>query len=276
MVIALAYLERLEISLDVLTYRLCVHEVHRSAGNRLALAQRNLCRIGRQILGSIESEMMAENIAVSLAVEIKIRVVGKIDHGRGIRLGCKGQTKLVLLAPVVTRHSLDSARIAHLAILGIIKELNTALILAALPDLVLEALRTAVEMVRTVIDRKSVLLAVKLELAESDTVGISAWHLSRAWTVSEIACRLRITEHHVSHIAVLVRNNRRNDAGTYIGKLHISTALILHRIKEDILSALGLAPEFLCYSHMFSVFIFLEAIFKIRIFSRLVKRNQNI
>jgi hypothetical protein len=79
--------------------------------------------------------------------------------------------------------------------------------LTAFPNLVLETLRTTMEMVRAIVYRKSVLHTVESELSESDTVGITARNLACARSVSEIAGRLRISENNIGEIAILVRNN---------------------------------------------------------------------
>jgi hypothetical protein len=150
---------------------------------------------------------MAEDITVTLAVEIEIRVVCEVDHGRCVRLGSESETKLVLLCPLIAGNGLYSTRIALLAVLRIIHELDTALMLTAFPYLVLESLRTTMEMVRAIVYRKSVLHSVESELSKSYTVGITARNLAGARSVSEIAGRLRISENNIGEIAVLVRNN---------------------------------------------------------------------
>jgi hypothetical protein len=157
---------------------------------------------------------MAEDITVTLAVEIEICMVCEIDHSRSIRLGGEGETKLVLLCPLIARNCLHSARITLLAVLRIIHELYTALMLTAFPNLVLETLRTTMEMVRAIVYRKGVLHSVKSELSESDTIGITARNLTRARTIAEIACRFCISENDVSKITILVRHHDRHDAGT--------------------------------------------------------------
>jgi hypothetical protein len=271
MIITLADLQRLEISLDVLPDRLLIDEVHRSAGYRLAFSERNLSLVGREIFRSVEPEIMTEDVAVTLAVEIEICVVGEVDDSRSVRLGGKGEAKLIFLGPLIARNCLEGSRIAHFTILRIIKELYSTLMLTALPDLVLEAFRTAMKVVRAVVDRKGVFLAVELELAESDAVGISSRHLARAWTVAEIAFRLRISEHHVSQIAVLVRHHDRNDSRSDARKLYVCALLILESIKVNLLTALGLSPKFLHYVHICCVFVLKIGNIKIIIFLRDVK-----
>ena len=63
------------------------------------------------------------------------------------------------------------------------------------------------EMILSIVDRESVLLAVKSELAFGDTVGKTSRHLSAARSVVEIALWLVVSENYVSKLSVLVRNH---------------------------------------------------------------------
>ena len=103
-VIALSDLQCLEISLDVASYRLRIDEIHRSAGYRLAVAKRNLCPVGRKILGAVELEHVTEDVSRALPVEIEIYMVGKVDDGRSIALCRKGETEVIVLAPLIVSH----------------------------------------------------------------------------------------------------------------------------------------------------------------------------
>lgn len=90
--------------------------------------------------------------------------------------------------------------------------------LARLPYLVLETFRSAMKMVRSVVDRKFILLAFEGEAASGYTVGIAARTLARARTVSEITLGLRIAYHHVGELAVPVGYVDRYYGSTYIAK----------------------------------------------------------
>ena len=60
-------------------------------------------------------------------------------------------------------------------------------------------------------------------LAEGDTVGITARSLARARSITEVTHRISVAENYVCKIALLVRNDNGNDAGTYIRELHVCT-----------------------------------------------------
>ena len=159
---------------------------------------------------------MVQDCSASFAVEVEVSVACKIEYSRSISLSCNGKTKFVFLRPLIAGNCLESSGITHFAIFAVVKELYSAFVLAAFPDLVLEALRTTVKMVRTVVYRKIVLHPVKSEAAFADTVCKTSRHLSHTRSVTEIALRLSITKYHIRHIPVLVRNDSTDKCGTYI------------------------------------------------------------
>ena len=180
-----------------------------------------------------------------MAVEVEICVICEIEDSRSICLSCDGQAKFAVLCPLISRNSLEGTRITLLTILGEIKKLDTALVLTAFPYLVLETLRTAMKMVRTIVNRKSIFRSVKSELAKCDTVGVTSGNLSCTRTVTKIIHRVIISQDNICKHSILVRNNHGHDSCTYIRKLHISAFFILKSISEYLFSTRGLAPKLL-------------------------------
>ena len=158
---------------------------------------------------------MSENITVSFTIKVEICVVCKIEDCRSTGLSGQSKTEFIFLCPFIARNCLQCTWIAHFAILGIVKELHSVIVLAAFPDLVLETFRTAMKMVRTVIYRKRIFDSVQSKLSKSYSISKTSRHLSCAWTVSEITCCLRITQSDISQNPVLVWNDYRNDSCTY-------------------------------------------------------------
>ena len=68
-------------------------------------------------------------------------------------------------------------------------------------------------MVRSVVDRKRVLLSVQGEFTAGDTVCIAPRSLTGTRTVGDIVCRVFIADNYISQRAVAVRNNNGVDAG---------------------------------------------------------------
>ena len=163
--------------------------------------------------GSVEFELMVENVAITLSVEVEISVIGKVDNGGLIRPCSEIEFQGVILAPLVPGDDFKIAGITRLTILGEIHELHGVSSYPAIPDLVLETLRTSVKMVGTIVDRKGIFHTFQCELAFGDTVSESSWAFSGARAVGEIAFSLRIAENDIRHLSVLVRNSNRDDSG---------------------------------------------------------------
>ncbi len=153
-VIALAVIQCREVSLDLSPDLLELPEIHRSAGDRVRLPYRNQGLVCRQINLGVEFQLVVKNIPVALAVQIKIGVVGKVDDSCLVGLSRESQFQNIIFAPFVVRNDLQIARISSLAVLRKVLELNSITLDTAVPDLILESVRTAMQMVRAVVDRQ--------------------------------------------------------------------------------------------------------------------------
>ena len=203
-------------------------EVHRRSRHRSRVAERDEGAVGRKVCGGFELEIVP--LYESAAVEVEICVIGEVDYGLRIGLRAEGNPELVLLAPGVTDDHGQIAGISHLAVSGHILELHHPLVLAGLPYLVLETLRTTVEVVRTIIDREAVLHPVQAETACRNAVGVPSRALAQTRTVSKVILRLAVSEHHVAQLAVLVGNVRAHYGGSYVAERHGCARSIGHHI----------------------------------------------
>ena len=97
---------------------------------------------------------MIKDIPVPLAIQIEIGVVGKVHDSCLVGLRRESQFESVVLAPLVVGDNLQIAGITSLTVLRKVLELNGITFDAAVPHLILESIRTAVQMVRTVVDRQ--------------------------------------------------------------------------------------------------------------------------
>ena len=193
---------------------------------------------------------MAEYVSVPLSVEVEVCMVGQVDHRSFVGLGGKEQFEGIVLAPLITGDYLHVTGIASFAVLGEIHEFYGISVNAAFPNLVLEALRTAMEMVRPVVYRQSVFLSIQGELAEGNPVGKPSRAFSGTRAIGEVAHRIMIAQDDVCKLAILVRNGNADDSGTHAGKAHEGPVFICDRVKDYLLSAGGLAPGFLCNFHI--------------------------
>ena len=94
---------------------------------------------------------LAINCAVALTVEVEVGVVGQIDDSLPVTPGSQSQLKGILIAPHVMGYHFQIAGIAGLSVLRKIHELHGIPFDTALPDLVLETVGTAVQMVGTIV-----------------------------------------------------------------------------------------------------------------------------
>ena len=153
-VIPLTIVESREVSLDLLTDFLELPEIHRCTCNRVWLSYRNQGLVSRQIDLGVEFQLVIEDIPVPLAIQIEIGVVGKVHDSCLVGLSRECQLQRIVLAPFVVGDNLQIAGITSLTVLRKVLELNGITFDAAVPHLILESIRTAVQMVRTVVDRQ--------------------------------------------------------------------------------------------------------------------------
>ena len=170
---------------------------------------------------------------------------------RGVRFRRQDELELVVLAPLIVRDGLQVAGIPGLAVLGEVHEFHGVPLDAAVPNLVREAVRAAVQVVRAVVDRERVLLAVQRELAVLDAVREPAGHLAAARAVADVVQRVLVAEHDIVQLAVLVRDDDGDDGRADAGQLHIGAGGVLEGIAEDFLSVRGGRPQFLGDFHIF-------------------------
>ena len=219
-IVTLAIFQGGEVLLDILAYHLRLQEIHRRPGNRFGLAQGNEGFVGRKIDRSVQLQLMIQHRAAALAVEVEIHVIREVNHRGSVGFGREGELEGVVLAPLIMRHRLQVTRIARLAIGRKVQELYGIAADAALPDLILEPLRPAVQVVGTVVDGEGVHLAVQRERALGNAVGESARNLARARPIRKIGQRVGITQNHVGHFSVAVRHANAYDGGAHIAKPH--------------------------------------------------------
>lgn len=204
-----------EIFPDITSERLGYSEIHRSARHRHTLSLRYQSVISREIFRSIQPQLMRKDASAAFPVQVEIGVVGEVYNSRGIRLCRKSEPEFILFRPFISCHCFQISRISHFTILGEVHELHPVSFYTAFPYLVLESFRTAMKMVRTVIHRKSIFLAVQREMSQGYPVCIPSRNFPGAWPVAEITCRISVSQYHVGQLAIPVRNIDRDYAGTY-------------------------------------------------------------
>ena len=145
---------------------------------------------------------------VTLRGKIEIGVIRQIDHGVFVRRGPILNPQIALHQGV-PNHSRHVARITRLAIFALITQFHTILDRLCLPHHVVEAVRSTVKRVLSVIQRQGVLLAIQRKAAVRDAIRIAAndrpeeRNGSRV-EIGYVSIEIVETKHHVRRLAVAV------------------------------------------------------------------------
>ena len=193
---------------------------------------------------------MVKDVAVALSVEVEVGVVGQIDDSLPVAPGSQSQLKGILIAPHVMGYHFQIAGIAGLSVLGKIHELHGIPFDTALPDLVLETVGTAVQMVGTIVHGQFVLRSFKGKTTLGYSVGIAARTFAGTGTIPEIGFRGRIAKHDICKFSIPVRNADAHDSGTDAAEADNRTLGILHCVEENFLTVGGSSPQFLSDVHI--------------------------
>ena len=140
------------------------------------------------------------------------------------------------------RHHFEVAGIAGLAVGGKVHEFHGIVHYAAVPNLVLETLRAAVQVVGAVVDGQSIFHAVQGKFSLGDAVGEPAGNLTAARAVAKIIGRIFIADGNVFQLSVLVRNHNGHDSRTHAAQLHIGAGSVLEGVQVNLFSVGRSAP----------------------------------
>ena len=149
-----------------------------------------------------------------MAREVPVSVVGEVYHGRSVGFGTKGQLQLAGIAPAVCGAHGELSGVSGFAVgSGVAHCHGVAVGADKAPELVLEAVGAAVEVVGAVVDGEAVFLSVDNEVPSGYAVGISARHFSGAGAVGYVVGWVGIAENHIGELARAVGYVNLYDAG---------------------------------------------------------------
>ena len=149
-------------------------EVHHRAAHRRDLAGRDQRVVHRREPVRHQHQFVAEDVALPVAGQVEVAVVRQVDDGRLV--GGRGvvEPQLVPVGQRVGDRGRQRARVAFLHVRAHVGELHGGAVGRRHdlrpPHALVEALHAAVQVVRPVVGRERVLLAVELELALGDPV----------------------------------------------------------------------------------------------------------
>ena len=158
-------------------YRFRFCEVHRRIFDTLQFAGRYQPFIYRGIAIGVEHKLVAENIARTLACEIPVAVIGKVQYCGLIRSCFILHFQFVFRRERVCYGAFEVSRIAFLAVFAEVAQPENCFVAGALglldfPNDFIESLYPAVQVIGPVIDGQRIFDSVQRELTLSDTISI--------------------------------------------------------------------------------------------------------
>ncbi len=206
-----------------LAYGVRLAEVERRTLDRHNLARRNHQRIDWRYVRGVDAQLVVENRAVALAVQIKKRVVREVHDRRCVGRGGVCYDKFVVRRERVFHLYFAIAGEAVLPVGQCRVEDNLALAdRLDLPHYAVDAERAAVQRLTVVVLRQRVLLAVERKATARYAIG--AWpYGSPQKPLARVVCVATdavVADFNVGIVAVAVGYPQRHDARAVVGYLH--------------------------------------------------------
>ena len=163
---------------DPRTDRRGLGEVHRRTLDRGQAAGGDQRAVDRQVMVGIDHHQLVEDAALGPAAQVPVGVIGEVD-GRGLVGGGRVvHLQLVVVIERVDHRGGEVAGVTFVAVGTEVRQLDAHKILVlqrlGLPDRLVEALLSTVEVVGAVVGGQGIGLAVQRELALGDAVGVAA------------------------------------------------------------------------------------------------------
>ena len=206
-IIAVSQNQLFIVLVDAFADRSGLAEVHGRALDRPQLAGRNQGLVHRRKPVSVEQEMVPKNVAVALAGQIEIRMLGKIERRGFVGGGFVIHNQLVVVGQSIGNFYFEVTRIPFLAVLAQIAESNSdafsVLELLGLPELFVEPVRSAMQGVRAVIFGQGIFRAVESERGIGNPVGVAADDGAEVGGILEISVNLVVAENNAPRLPLL-------------------------------------------------------------------------
>ena len=191
-------------------------EVERRAGNGLDAAYGDEAGVDGGVAVGVDVEDFAEDGAGAFAGEVEVGVVGEVGDGGLVGGGGVVDVQRGADQRVADVHG-ERAGKAHVAVGRDQRHFDAVGDLLAGPELVVEAVRAAVERVAVIVRRDLVGVAVDGELAGANAVAVAADDgaevgLGAGGCFGDVSVDRVVAEHHVGDLAVAVLGLQGDDA----------------------------------------------------------------
>ena len=244
----MAHDELIEIVVDVLTDARQLAQVHRRAGDVEDAAVRQGLSVGPGVLVSEDLNLLVEHRTRGKAVEVEVSVVGEVADRISIRDGLVADGELIVVRQRVEHMDRHIARVAALAISCMVSELHTLIRLLCRPELLVEALEAAVDVilvVRARVEIELIRLAVNRHLAASDAVGMAADEAAHARIVLLVGSAICVAEHDIRALVVLPIGAPCHKSRTVRRDLDFRSLCIAQRVELYLSAIAQFAKRFL-------------------------------
>ena len=253
----MAHLQLVEIIVDVLADGRRLPEIHGRALHRQDAAI-------RQGLGISPGVAVGKNLhlllhgslgACLIAVQIEVSMVGEVADSICIALCLIPDGKLIVIGQGIKSRHGHIAGIAAFAVLGMVGELHALKDHLIVPEVQMEALEAAMDMVLllgTGVQLQLVLLATYDCLAPGNAVGMAAHHATHAGGVLLIGFGTVIAQDDIPLLEVLVPHDIAHQACAVRSDLHLRPLGIAQGEKEHLTPIRKLAERFFfdfCHSN---------------------------
>lgn len=177
--------------------------------------------IGRSIVLGGEVGNVIADIALVMPGEVEVAVVGEVAEGGGIGRGAVIDDQFVVVGERVPHSDRKAPGISLFASRADVAELDAGPDIVderfGTPEFFVEALATAVEVVRAVVGGQFVFLAIQGEDSFGDTVGAAAHVGTEVGVVLKVIIELVEAEDDIGKTSVLVRHADFGDNPAVVG-----------------------------------------------------------
>src|SRR5574344_1509057 len=247
MVIALTHLQFIEIIIDMVPDSRQLPQIHRRSFNRQDTAIRQRLRIRPGILIRKDLYLLVQNRCRLEPIQVEISMVCQIAD-RILITDCfipNGQ--LIVIGQRVQHRHGHVAWIAAFAIFAMIGKLDALICLLSRPQLIMEAMEAAMDMIlhlRSRIEIQLIFLAIDDSLAALDPIGMTSDNATHARIIFLICCCIRIAEHDIYEFRVFTHDAPAGQSRPIGRDLRLGTFRVTERIQ---LHAAAIAERSKCF-----------------------------
>ena len=193
-----------------------------------------------------DHHLVAQDVSAAGAGEVEIGVVAQVDMGRFVRRGAIFNAKLVVVGQGVGDGNIEPPRIPFLSVGARIAESELgafgARLRLCLPELLVKARHSTMEVVSLVVPGEDIRSVVKGEGPIPDAIRISPDDRPEVWVSRQVPFEVAESKHDIGEIASAIGCRQRGDDATIGRDRHLHPVFVAQEVQVDVSSA-GQGPE---------------------------------